>query len=44
MDDVGVLGRNGIRDGFVTVIGTPHGDPLISGFVKLQRTEGRLKE
>ena len=27
---------------FITVIGTPHGDPLLDGFVGLKREEDRL--
>ena len=39
------VGRNGGWDrvfdviGFVAVIGTPHGDPLLTGFVGLQQAE-----
>ena len=29
------VGNNVIRDGFIPVIGTPHGDNLLIGFVKL---------
>ena len=36
------LGRNEVWDEFVVVIGTPHGDPLLAGFVKLQLAEARL--
>ena len=42
------MGRNGNLDGFVAVItiadavGTPHGVPLLSGFVVLQQAEARL--
>ena len=45
------VGCNGCWDGFVTVIAfvsvivTPHGDPLLSGFVGLQREEAiRIKK
>ena len=31
-----VVGRNGVRDGFVIVIRIPHGDTLLAGFVELQ--------
>ena len=47
MDVVGEVGRNVAWDGFVAVIvlvdviGTPRGDPLLAGFVGLQRTETR---
>ena len=43
LDGVRGVGSNGIGDGFVTVIGTSHGDSMLSGFVKLQRAEARLK-
>ena len=36
------VGRNVIGDRFVNVIRMPHGDPLLAGFVKLQRAEDRL--
>ena len=49
MDSVGELGRNGCWDGFVAVIGfvvviiTPHSDPLITCFVRLQQAEAISK-
>ena len=36
------MGRNGIRDIFVTVIGTPHVDPLFYGFLILEQADARL--
>ena len=42
MDGIGGVERNEIGDGFVTVIGTPQGDCLLSVFVKLQQAEAIL--
>ena len=48
MDGISEVGRNGGWDRFISaiaffaVIGTPHGDPLIDGFVGLERAEARL--
>ena len=42
LDRIRVVGHNGVGNAFVTVIVTPQGDPLLSGFVKLKRTEARL--
>ena len=42
LDGIGGVGENVTGDGFVTVIGTLHGDPLLAGFVKLQLAEARL--
>ena len=48
LDGVGEVGRNGGWDGFVAVndfvavIGTPHSDTLLTGFVGLQQEEARL--
>ena len=32
-------GTNGIGDGFISVIETPHGDFMLAGFAKFQRAE-----
>ena len=42
LEDARVVGHNLIVDGLITVIGTPHGDTLLAGFVKLQQMEARL--
>ena len=36
------VGLNGFRYKFVNVIGTPHRDSVLAGFVKLQRGEARI--
>ena len=41
MGGVRGVGRNGGWYGFIAIIGTPHGGPLLTGFVKLQREEAR---
>ena len=43
MGGVGGVGCNVIRSGFFTVIVTPHGDSMLSGFVKFHRKEDRFK-
>ena len=42
LDGIGGVGHNGGWYRFVTVIGTPHGDTWLAGFVELQRAEARL--
>ena len=42
LDGVGEVLQNGVWDRFITVIGTPHGDPLIAGLVGFQREEDRF--
>ena len=36
------MGRNGFWDRFVAVTGTPHGDPMLTGFVGLHLAEAIL--
>ena len=33
------VGHNGISDGLVDIIGAPHGDRLLTGFMVLQQAE-----
>ena len=36
------MGHSGTGNGFVNIIGAPHGDCLLAGFVGLQREEDRV--
>ena len=36
------MGYNGVGGGFVTVILISHGDPCLSGFMKLEQAYARL--
>ena len=38
------MGTNITGDRFVTVIGIPHSDCMLAGFVRLQRVEAGLKK